>query len=150
MTATLVQDLYDFVRVATGNDDLDVGMEVLPDQRIAVLVKTAVMTITSYSDSFPALVFDSTVNPAMVYVRGYASDPLSDPLIIALVYAAAHRYFVGIGNRQGAAECLSAIYKAAELISGHTVVAVNETDLVSALVYKARKQQEATAQKNLR
>lgn len=36
--------LYDVVRTLTGNDDLDLGAEVLPDERLKVLLTTAVLT----------------------------------------------------------------------------------------------------------
>jgi hypothetical protein len=150
MAATTFTELFDYIRVATGNDDPVVGAEVLPNERIIVLLKTAVLTLPSYSDSFPTLVMDLAANPQTVFAQGAPTDALTNPLLIALVSTTAHKYWVGIGNKLGATEALSAIYKAAELISGHTLVSVNETDLLAAMVYKKRKQLEATAQMNLR
>lgn len=148
MAASSFSDFYDLLRVATGNEDPIVGAETLSADRIDVLLRTVALTLQGYSESFPTLTVDS-VNKTLA-LAATPTDPLTSALTLAVVYAAAHRYFTGIGQNAAAQESIGMVYRAAELVSGSAIVGVNETDLAAAQLYKMRKQQEATAQTNLR
>lgn len=148
MAATPFAEFYGLVRVATGNDDPVVGVETLSDERIDVLLRTAALTLQGYSESFPALVVDA-VNKTLALASA-PELPLATEMILGITYAAAHRYFTGIGQTTAASESIGMVYRAAELVSGSSIIGVNEADLAAAQVYIQRKQQEATTQKNLR
>lgn len=151
MAVTLFSDLYDFIRVATGNEDPVVGAETLPNERIDVLLKTAVLTLPNYSESFPTLNFDKDASGNLFAYSVSSPDAALDVnVIIGLVHAVAHKYFTGIGNSRNASDALSAIFKASESYSGYAIETVNESDLDAATIYKQRKQKEATSQSNLR
>jgi len=153
MAGTLFSDLYDLVRVATGNDDPTIGPEILPDTRIDVLLTSAALTITSYSLDFPPLAVDVTTASPTIFVSGDATESALDPhLVTALAHIVAHKYFVGINNQSGISVSSGIINLAAEgfVGSGATTIQANEGDLSSAIIYMTRKRNEALAQKNLR
>ena len=160
MAATSFSELYDLVRVHTGNDDPTVGAETLPDSRIDVLLKTGALTFQFYSEDLPALVLASAANdpdgapdgPTHLVVALSSTPTAALPALYQglLACAAAHKYFVGIGNKVGIEEMTALISGGIELFANRDAMAVNEADLAAASIWKTRKTAEATGQKNLR
>lgn len=133
MSGTPFSYLYQDIRVATGNDDPDIGTEVMPDARIDVLLQTVARTIRSYSESFPELMYQSeVVAPAVVaeLTLSLASSPAlpiaSLHTLNAIAYAVAHKYYTGIGNHRAADETMGLLQKEAELLVGYAGSEVND------------------------
>lgn len=119
MAVTLLSEMYEPVRSLTGNDDPTLGVELLPDTRLAVLIKSAIRTLRTYSESFPAVSVIDTGNGVLGVVT--VEDPtagLTTDVFNAVTLAAAHKFFVSIGYKLGVQEILGAVAKTAELISG--------------------------------
>ncbi|MCK7495117.1 MAG: hypothetical protein MZW92_31515 [Comamonadaceae bacterium] len=112
--------MYEPVRALTGNDDPTLGVELLPDARIAVLLKSAkVRTLQAYSESFPAVsLVDAGSGVVGVATTAAPTTALSTNVFNAITFAAAHKYFVSIGFRFGVNETLGLLAKTAELIAG--------------------------------
>ena len=124
--------LYEMVRVASGNDDPDLGTEVMPDTRIDVLLRSAVRTITSYADSMSHMDYrlNNTDPTAPFYEFFNFGDstfalPVSYQMTMCLAYAAAQKFYIGIGNAAGAYEMNNLIYQEAENMAGETMLEIN-------------------------
>ena len=124
MAAIPFNTLYDLVRSLTGNDDLDLGAEVLPDARVLILLKTAVMVLPTYTSIFQPLGWsDDPTNGPGFYL---AADPLAlvqDEYVQAVCHVAAHKYYMGLGvaQRSNADRMETFIYKCSENLSGQSI-----------------------------
>lgn len=116
------KNLYDLVRVVSGNDDLDLGAEILPDTRISVLLKTAVLTLPTYSSVYPQLSAElDVVNGWQFFVTAAATDPVPDAVVQAVVHVAAHKYFSGIGHKVGVEITEAFLCKCSENFTGMAI-----------------------------
>jgi hypothetical protein len=122
--AVAFSPLFDLVRVLTGNDDLDLGAEVLPDARVDVLLKTAVLTLPTYSSNFPVLSWNvDPTNGTQFFLASDVSAVVPDEVVQAVLHVAAHKYFVGLGRAQkdNADRTEAFIYKCSENLTGQSV-----------------------------
>lgn len=126
-------DLYLDVRVATGNDDPDIGSEVMPDNRVDVLLKTAIRSLPSYSRDFPELDFQTNASVFEVILASNPTASINRYVLLGLCYAAAHRYFVGIGNKAAASDAFVTAQNFAEVYAGSPMKAENEQTLPTSL-----------------
>lgn len=122
--ATPFADLYEAVRVATGNDDPVVGAEVMPESRIDVLIRTAVPVLPSYSGSFQAIsCWQNADTFAWELLSQETGVPeLRDVTKTAIALVAAHRYFIGLGNKMAATELYAMISDLAVVAGGEPVM----------------------------
>ena len=123
MAALKFSSIYDLLRAVTGNDDLDLGVEVLPDARLAVLVKTAVLTLPTYTSEFPALAFRDPGTGLEFYIALDDALELDDATVQAVLHVAAHKYYTGIGHKEGMEQSLAFILKCSENFAGQAVSA---------------------------
>jgi hypothetical protein len=121
--ATPFADLYEAVRAASGNDDPVIGAEVMPDYRIDVLIRTAVPNLQAYSSSFEATGFRlGATGTYELYPLDPTATDLKQTTITAIALIAAHRYFVGYGNKDAAAELYAMISDLALVAGGEPVI----------------------------
>lgn len=116
--------LYDMVRALTGNDDLDLGSEVLPDDRLKVLLTTAVLTLPTYSAAFPKLAWDDDItNGRQFFLAADSLAVVPDEVVQAVLHVAAHKYYLGLGaqHRANAERMETFIYKCSENLTGQAV-----------------------------
>ena len=121
---TNFSDLYELVRVATGNDDPTIGSEVMPDSRCDVLIRTAAMSLPGYSPSFEAVGFqqDGTTFLWELYPILFPTADLQQVTKTAIALVAAHRYYVGLGNKIAAEEQFALINDFALVASGEPII----------------------------
>lgn len=124
MANTPFTDLYEAIRAATGNDDPFVGAEVMPDSRIDVLIRTAVPQLQVYSRSFEMV--GSQQNEVdgtwELYPKTEGSTELLEVTKTAIALVAAHRFYVGLGNKEAASELYIMISDLAVIASGEPVI----------------------------
>jgi len=122
--ATPFSELYEAVRVATGNDDPVVGAEVMPDSRIDVLIRTAVPHIQSYCGDFEAVGFQQNLVDGTweLYPLATSATELAEVSKTAISLIAAHRYYVGLGNRMASTELFAMISNLGTVAGGEPVL----------------------------
>jgi len=124
--ATPFAALYEAVRAASGNDDPVIGAEVMPDHRIDVLIRTAVPNLQAYSGSFEATGFRRSADGTYeLYPLDSPAEDLKQTTLTAIALIAAHRYFVGCGNKAAAAELYAMISDLALVAGGEPVIGYN-------------------------
>lgn len=123
MAGTAFSTLYDLIRVTTGNDDPDIGSDILSDTRLDTLIKTAALTLRSYCEAFPDI--DTSAGDLSL-----ASDPgnpiTSTAIVVAIGLVAANKYFVGISHKEGMENTLSLISAQTRIYLGEPISEVNE------------------------
>lgn len=132
--ATPFSNLYEAVRVVTGNDDPVVGVEVMPAARIDVLLRTAAQLLPYYAKDFPAVSYSVTDGSYSFYPSNTSTDSISQAVSLMLVCIAAHRYFIGIGNKQLADEIYADIASLILNTGDTALLADNEQTLSTSLI----------------
>lgn len=128
----LFSDLFDTIRAVSGNDDLDLGAEILPDTRLVTLIKTAILTLPTYSAVFPTLAYSQDAsNNWQFYMTADPSADINPAVVQAVVHVAAHKYYSGIGHKEGMEATTAAIYKCSENFAGMALDAVDATATTS-------------------
>ncbi len=134
--AVMFSSLYEIVRTSTGNDDPDLGQEVMSDDRINVLLRSAVRTITSYDESLPHMDYRLNVsNPDAPFYEFFNKGDVTFSLEVAhevglcIAYIAAHKYYVGIGNKQGVVETMTLILNESKSYSGEAIYELNDGNI---------------------
>ena len=122
--ATPFSDLYEAVRAATGNDDPVVGTEVMPDSRIDVLIRTAVPHLRGYSRVFEAASCQQNETSFVweLFPTGQPTATLKETTLTAIALVAAHRYYIGLGNRAASNELFAMISDLGVVASGEPVL----------------------------
>ena len=123
MANTPFANLYEAVRAASGNDDPVLGAEVMPDTRIDVLIRTAVPNLQAYAGVFESVGFqqNQTDYSWELLPLTPGSTGLKDVTTTALALVAAHRYYIGLGNKNAATELYSMICDLASVAGGEPV-----------------------------
>ena len=122
--ATPFGTIYEAIRAATGNDDPVIGPEVMPDSRCDVLIRTAVPNLASYSGNFEPVSFQKTAGTELweLYSTLNSSVALADVTLTAIALVAAHRYYVGLGNKMAATETYAMISDLSLVAGGEPIV----------------------------
>lgn len=123
--------LYESLQVATGNDDPVVGPEVMPPARMDVLIRTGAALLPTYYSIFEkvAVVQNSDQSYSLVSALDGVSDikPLTQ---LGIAYAAAQRYFIGIGAKDAASDAYDKLGNTAAAYGGEPMFGYKEIGLI--------------------